>query len=564
MRSIWKSLALGLPLLSSLVLPLSLMGPKAFAAPNQESIIDSLRPKKFILSIGMGRFDDPVWRELRFARKDASDMYKFFTTDKLKFDGGELLSDADQPVSSDDIRKAFKRLEQDNRNEEDTVVVYISTHGTVAYKDDGKVGRYIITSKTDPKRMKETALDYDQLMASFQALKSRKKVLVLAFCHSGVGKSVLTPEMKRALAQLKAPYFEEPIQERSEGSIILTASGWREPAIEDEALSNDVYTHFLIEGFTQDRNDDGAVSITEAHAYAAQKTYDHTHGRQRPSAIMELLGSDPIIVSGKLKEKNRSASLFSLMDRFSKLVVSVDGKDYGAVEKGLTVPEGEVRLTIKDPQNSKVLADRVVNFQSGREYSIANYLLPRLPNSVSIGVRGLQFLDRTTQKGYAPSTSQGFDIRYTREEAFSLYDLVVDASYYPEVKESIEVDTELSGTQDFDQKRSMFGLMVGASRRIPIETLSRTDRTIHTEARWLAGVQALTLQRKLTEPAFDELDKTVTTGGLALGGGAEVTWAYHLIKAGVEVRGDFLRNFTDESSKILAAPSVSIYAGSFW
>lgn len=534
------------------------------AAPSKEALVEGLRPKKFILSIGMGKFDNAVWRELRFSRKDAGDMYQFFRKDKDNFDGGELISDANGPVSPNDIRKAFQRLEQDNRNEEDTVVVYVSSHGTVAYKDDGKVGRYIITSQTDPKRMKETALDYDQLIEEFQALKSRKKVLILAFCHSGVGKSVLTPEMKRALAQLKAPYFEEPIQERSEGSIILTASGWREPALEDERLQNDVYTHFLIEGFTQDRNKDGAVSVTEAHAYAAQKTYDYTQGRQRPSAIMELLGSDPIIVSGQLKPKNKSASLFSLMDQFSKLVVSVDGKDYGSVEKGLSVPEGEVRLTIKDPENHKVLADRVVNFQSGREYSIANYLLPRLPNSLSLGVRGMQFLDRTTQKGYAPDVSQGFDLRYTREEAFSLYDLVVDASFFPVQKETIEVQTELSGKRKFEQKRSMYSLSVAASRRISIETLSRSDRTIHTDARWLAGLTALALQRKLSEPAFEQLDKSVATAGFTLGGGAEVTWAYHLVRAGFEARADFLKNFTDESTRLLVVPSVSLYAGTFW
>ena len=530
----------------------------------KDAVVESLRPKKFILSIGMGKFDNAVWRELRFSRKDAKDMYQFFRKDSEAFDGGELVSDATSPVTPDDIRKAFKRLEQDNRNEEDTVVVYVSSHGTVAYKDDGKIGRYVITSNTDPKRMKETALDYDQLIAEFQALKSRKKVLILAFCHSGVGKSVLTPDMKRALAQLKAPYFEEPIQERSEGSIILTASGWREPALEDERLQNDVYTHFLIEGFTEDRNQDGAVSITEAHAYAAQKTYEYTQGRQRPSAIMELLGSDPVIVSGKLKERTKQASLFSLMDRFSKLVVSVDGKDYGAVEKGMTVPEGEVRLTIKDPENQKVLADRVVNFQSGREYSIANYLLPRLSNSIALGVRGLQFLDRNTQRGYAPEGSQGFGLRYTYEEAFSLYDLVLDANYYPQQKETIEVETELSGKRKFEQKRTMYGGMIGASRRIPIETLSRSDRTIHTDARWLVGLQGLALQRKLSEPAFAQLDKSVATGGFTVGGGAEVTWAYHLVRAGFELRADFLKNFTDESTRLLTVPSLSIYAGSFW
>ncbi len=551
-------------LLMTMMVLMAIGSSPAFAASSKDEMIEGLRPKKFVLSIGMGRFDDPVWRTLRFSRKDAGDVYNFFKRPGQAFDGGELLTDDAAPLSVADIQKAFTRLDQDNRNEEDTVIVYLSTHGTVAYKEDGKIGRYIITSKTDPQRMKATALDYDELMSSFQKLKSRKKVLILAFCHSGVGKSVLTPEMKRALAQLKAPYFEEPIQERSEGSIILTASGWREPALEDERLQNDVYTHFLIEGFGQDRNHDGAVSITEAHAFAAQKTYEYTQGRQRPSAIMELLGSDPVIVSGQLKEKGKAASLFSLMDRFSKLVVSVDGKDYGPVEKGLTVPDGDVRLTIKDPESHKVLADRVVNFQSGREYSIANYLLPRLPNSLTLGVRSSQFLDRATQSGYAPNGSQGIDLRYTYEEAFSLYDLVLDGTFYPEQKETIEVDTELSGKRKFEQKRSMLELMAGISRRHPIEALSRSDRTVRTEARWLTGLEALTIKRNLNEPAFDQVDRTVTTGGLAIGGGAEVTWAYHLVKAGIEVRADLYKNFTDESNRLLTAPSVSLYAGSFW
>ncbi len=537
------------------------------AQPSKNSVVESLRPKKFILSIGIGTFDNEVWRGLKFSRKDASDVYKYFRKDGQGFDGGQELNDALNPLTADDIRKAFKRVEQDNRNEEDTVIVYVSSHGTVAYKDGGKIGRYIITSKTDPQNMKETALDYDQLISSFQALKSRKKVLILAFCHSGVGKSVLTPDMKRALARLKAPYFEEPIQERSEGSIILTASGWREPALEDERLQNDVYTHFLIEGFDQDRNQDGAVSITEAHAYAAQKTYEFTQGKQRPSAIMELLGSDPVIVSGALKPKDKasqSASLFSLMDRFSQLVVSIDGKDFGSVEKGLSVPEGDVRLTIKDPQNQQVLADRVVNFQSGREYSIANYLLPRLPHSVTIGARSQQFLDRTTQRGFAPDGSQGIDLRYTYAEAFSLYDLILDATYFPKQKEEIEVQTALSGKRKFDQSRSMYNFMVAAARRFPVESLSRSDRSIHTEVRWLAGVQALGLNRTLSEPAFDQLNKSVLTGGVTVGGAMEVTWAYHLVRAGIEARTDLDKNFTDESTRVLPVPSVSMYVGSFW
>lgn len=547
-----------------LVLFLSLVFAQELSAADTAAA-EGLRPKKFVLSVGIGDFQSSLWHPLRFARKDAMDIYSYFKAPGQAFDGGELLTDKDNPVSAAGIIKAFERLNQDNRNEEDTVVVYVSTHGTVAYKEDGKVGRYIITSDSDPQNTRKTALDYDRLMELFQQLKSRKKVLILAFCHSGVGKSILTPEMKRALAQMKAPYFEEPIQERSEGSIILTASGWREPALEDENLQNDVYTHFLIDGFSRDRNGDGAVSITEAHAFASQATYEYTKGRQRPSAIMELLGSDPVIVSGSVRKKDKGASLFSLMDRFSKLVVSIDGKDYGSVSKGLTVPEGDVRLTLKDPDNHKVLADRVVNFQAGREYSVANYLLPRLPNSLSLGIRNYQFLNKDIKKGFTPKAAQGADLRYIYEEAFWLYDLVGEVSFFPEQDEKIEVDGYPN--QRFDQKRSMLGGMIGVSRRSTLSSLSSSDRSVRTEARWLLGANSLLIKRVNNDKdsgAFDQTDGITLTGGLSLGAGLDTMWVYHLIRAGAEARLDLVHDFTLAKTHILMAPTLAVYVGTFW
>ncbi len=98
------------------------------------SAAEGLRPKKFVLSVGVGEFQSNLWHPLRYARKDASDIYNYFIkAPGQNFDGGVLVTDAEQPVSAASIIKAFERLKQDNRNEEDTVVVYVSTHGTVAY-----------------------------------------------------------------------------------------------------------------------------------------------------------------------------------------------------------------------------------------------------------------------------------------------------------------------------------------------------------------------------------------------------------------------------------------------
>src|SRR5205814_6468465 len=135
-----------------------------------------------------------------------------------------------------------------------------------------------------------TALSMDKLEGGFKQLASRRRLLVLATCHSGSGKSLLPREVEAELATLKAGFYAPPLEEASRAAVVLSASDWGETAREDESLENDIYTHFLIEALAQgDRNLDGAVTATEAHDWARRRTYAFTGGRQRPSAeILEV------------------------------------------------------------------------------------------------------------------------------------------------------------------------------------------------------------------------------------------------------------------------------------
>ncbi|SMF79334.1 caspase family protein [Pseudobacteriovorax antillogorgiicola] len=548
-------------LLNFLVLGAIFLVARPGTSASRAEIEESLRPKKFVLSIGVNKFQSDLWHDLRYASKDAQDVYQAFTSESIGFDGGMLVTEtpSSPTVSKAEIEQAFERLYQSNRNDEDMIVVYISSHGTVAYKDGGQtLGRYIITSDTDPKNLKETAIDYDELMESFSRLKSRKKVLILAFCHSGVGKSILTPQMKRALASLKSAYFQEPIYERAEGSIVLTASGWKEPALEDSNLQNDVYTHFLLKGLEQDQNGDGAVSITEAHTFASNMTYQYTQGRQRPSAIMELLGADPMVVKGTINNKSR-ASLYSLMGRFSRLLVSVDGKDMGALEKGIVVPEGKVRLTLRDPESEKVVADRVVSFEAGREYSVANYLIPRLPHTLTVGSHSLAFAQSNIREGYAPSTIHGVRLQYRLDEAIDIYDLSLGLSYLPSISETITAEG-----RKFKQDRQIGIVSASLGIRHSLRSLTASDKSLRTELKMGAGPSVMFVKRDVEEEAFDTPNSaTAVLGGTALVG-LDMILPYHLVKLGVDAELSAYQNFTNESDPVIWSASSSIYMGTFW
>jgi hypothetical protein len=522
------------------------------------SLAESLKPKKLILSIGISNFDDEIWTDLRYASKDAKDFYQFFMNKAAPYHGGQNLG-GQTKVTKTQVLDALKRLESANHNEEDTVVLYLSTHGSLAYRPDGSVGRYIITSDTDSQNVANTALDYDVIVNRFKALKSRKKVLVLAFCHSGVGKSALTPTMKKSLAMIKAPFFAEPVTEKSEGTIILTASGWREPAMEDSALQNDVYTHFLLKGFLQDQNEDGVITIMEAHSYAVNETYKFTSGKQRPSAIVELLGSDPIVISGQ-KNSTSTASLYSFMNNFQNLIVKVDNKQMGSIEKGVNIPEGKVRLTLVDPKKNRILLDRVMRFEGGKEYSVANLLVPRFVHSLSVGPSAFQSYSPNFNKSYAPKTTIGYSIAYSQIDFWKIYSLHIDMDYHASTPETIDVEDNVR----FEQRRTM--ILAGVSLGIHeyLKALSNSDGSRRVELYATAGLKTLWIKRDIAEESFETKSSSDAFPGGYIKTGIEFTFPYYLLKLNLETQLNSIKGVIDDENQFLTASQTSIKLGTFW
>ena len=520
------------------------------------SIAAGLKPKKIILSVGIDKFSDPVWPSLRFTRTDAKNMHEYFINDAPRYDRGFLL-DNPTGTSRKEIWEALTRIKAENKNEDDVVVLYFSTHGTIAYKENGKVGRYIVTTDSSSQKMAASSVDYDELVDFFNSMKSRKKVLVLAFCHSGIGKSALTPDMKRTLATLKSAYFEEPVQERSEGTLILTASGWNEPAIEDDRLNADVYTHYLMEGFLKDANGDGAVTITEAHSYATQQTYLHTGGRQRPSAIVELLGSDPIFVKGDAS-KTKGGMLYSLARRYSNLMVSVNGQPKGTLAEGVSIPVGRVKLQFMD-EKGNLIAARVVKVKDGQEFSVADLLVPRLPNTLMVGAFTHALRNAAVRESYAPKNISGAKVKYLRDEALSVYDVGFALSISQSQRERIHIDGA-----DFSQKRQIgfINMLIGMRERIGF--LSSTGSGFSTEAAFAGGPGVYYYHRELEEESVAQ--KQVVNVAPSLTGtlGLQTTLPYYLLRFGIDAEVGLIAKLTDKSGSADSATSYSFTLGTFW
>lgn len=304
------------------------------------------RGERYALLIGISHFEDPAWGNLRYAEKDAEDLARALR-DPLR--GGfrqVTVLNTPQATTRERVRAALRELEARAFREQDVVLVYVSSHGTLARDLRGELQRYLVTSDARLQQVADTALQTQELEEALERLGSRRRVLVLATCHSGSGKSLLPAQVRAELERLKGP-LPQPLEESSRASLVLSASDWSEAAREDDALANDVYTHFLVEALdgTGDRNLDGAVSATEAHDYARRRTYQHTQGRQRPSAHIQEVGADPVLLAGTLSRPGQP-ELFSYGGRLEGFTLKVDGREAGELPGGVSVAAGERQVEL--------------------------------------------------------------------------------------------------------------------------------------------------------------------------------------------------------------------------
>jgi hypothetical protein len=268
----------------------------------------------------------------------------------------------------------------------------------------------------------------DALKAEFDKLPSRRRLLVLATCHSGSGKSLLPKELERELAGIKSGFYARPLEESSRASMVFAACDWGETAREDEGLRNDIYTHFLIEGLNgaADRNVDGAVTATEAHDFARRRTFAFTQGRQRPSAEILEVGADPVVLSGSIHRMGRP-ELFSYNPRLDGFTLKVDGETRAELPGGAAVVPG--RRTVELTKGGAVLVRREVDVAVGQRLPLEDLLAETFPQrSLSLVGGVFSFVDGKSRNELLPASPEVALVLRLEDRPLRDFGLLLDVS----------------------------------------------------------------------------------------------------------------------------------------
>nr|WP_275899179.1 caspase family protein [Pyxidicoccus caerfyrddinensis] len=373
---------------------------------DEEALSSAYTPRRMALLVGISEFDDPHWRGLRYTSKDATDLAEALRDPtRGRFDQVRVLTRPEETTRAS-ILAALRQLRKDAHRPDDVVVVYFSAHGTLARDNQGELRRYLVTRDASYRAIPQTALSMDALKAEFDGLTSRRRLLVLATCHSGSGKSLLPKELEAELAGIKSGFYARPLEESSRASLVFAACDWGETAREDEGLRNDIYTHFLIDGLggSADRNVDGAVTATEAHDYARRRTFAFTEGRQRPSAEILEVGADPVVLSGTISRMGRP-ELFSYNPRLDGFTLKVDGEPRTDLPGGAAVVPG--KRTVELTKGDSVLVRREVEVTAGERLPLERLLSEAFPHrSLSLMGGMFTFADAHSRKELLPQAPE--------------------------------------------------------------------------------------------------------------------------------------------------------------
>lgn len=315
-------------------------GPKLVAFAPVEQTEGAARPKKLAMLVGVDAFEDERFKPLRYAAGDAQALAGALTG----FDAVDLHVEPAK-TSRASILEGLAQLSAKARDPRDTVVLYLSTHGSLGRKPGGPLKRYLVTRDTRLDLLAETGISVDDLLREVERIPSRRKAVILAACHSGNGKSQLSDSLEKALAEHKAAL--PALEEVSEATVVLTAAAFGETAREAEELGHDIYTHFLMDALAHgDRDGDGAVTASEAHDWARERTYAYTQGKQRPTSESDILGKDPIVLAGAPTRLGKPV-LYSYAASAEGLSVLVDGTAKGTLPGGIAVEPGRHALELR-------------------------------------------------------------------------------------------------------------------------------------------------------------------------------------------------------------------------
>lgn len=257
--------------------------------------------EKWALVVGIGQFQFPGIKPLKYTAKDAQDFAALLTNPsygRFKKSNVTLLTDAEATTTR--IKSEIEHLSEVAKPE-DLVVIYLSTHGSPRDLTTLDVN-YVVTYDTNPNRLYSTSLPMVTVVKDASKLiLAQRMAIFLDTCFSGAATlagafpeeaSSRSPGSSKGAADGgKAINFVSGVSQKTlsqvgegVGRVIITASQSNESSWESNELKNGIFTYYLIQAL---KRDGGLTPIGEVFNFlrdqVSQRVRTEKNQVQRPA-----------------------------------------------------------------------------------------------------------------------------------------------------------------------------------------------------------------------------------------------------------------------------------------
>ena len=295
------------------------------ALPSGTAIQDFLSQNKWAVVIGVSEHKQPgMIDDLGYASTDAKTFYHYLRG-SLGYKQNQIALLVDKDATSGNIRYALGGFLK-KASPEDTVIVYLSGHGTNDEKDSRQW--YFLSYDVDPQDLAGTSIGYDEVMSLLRFVDSRRIILISDACYSGArsmdesGYALVQGEDDKGITEAlnvsphaqgdKTRHFRTDREDRLHSNnawqqpwryeyeygqdlfetdrnrlAILASSKANEKSLESFRFRGGVFTHFLIQALSgaADDSGDGVISLQEAYRYVSSNVSSYTKKSQNPQML---------------------------------------------------------------------------------------------------------------------------------------------------------------------------------------------------------------------------------------------------------------------------------------
>jgi len=283
-------------------------------------------------------------RPLLYARDDARKIHDILRRlGGIRSEDSALLLNAGAEDLISAIGQLERRIREAARSGERTaLLLYYSGHAK-----DGSL------------QLGKTQLPFESLKARLAQGPADVRIGIFDSCRSGA--------ITRSKGARKAPTFEveSDAGRGAKGLVILTSSASDEDSQESDQIGGSYFSHHLASGLLgdADRSGDGRVSLSEAYAYAYDRTVADTvesaAGAQHPTYSYDLSGNGDVVLTdvvtrkeGLLFPQQAPEGTYYLVD--SRGFVAAEVIKSGTAERLIALAPGTYRIKRRLPDRLRI------------------------------------------------------------------------------------------------------------------------------------------------------------------------------------------------------------------